>query len=499
MAKRRNAPEPKRPRTSAKVNSLKTAKVYDFAASAYLRHTEKEWYDKPFLLEPWQFNHLWRPILGTLDEHGNRWFKQALIGLPREYGKSEISARFLLTIMLMEPTPNGEYGIVASSKDQARIVYGKICTMIRLDPELSAKFEIGKNEAVVKDTGAKVFVLPAEEAAIQGHHFTVCIIDEMHVHKSTAIYTACRSGMNGKNSLLLIITTAARKRTGPLWDYIVPRFLRNPRAYVYWLGGQTLEQQIANEPFNPSDRRMWRRIACASWHSVEEIAEKFEELPLPDFVRYVLNIFPPDSLGVAPAFNARKIDACTSAEAFPWDVTLCLGIDGAVSGDAIALVFTARDEEDSSVIHAYPVIIDETGHDGYYELEPLENLIYEYWSDKDVQRIGVDPAWLVILYQHLKDRYGIPIESYSQSDINMAAASAHLKTLIDEERLVIHGTDSAKMVRHLKNAERGSARAYGWRMTKSIDRAKIDAAIACSISAMLLDGTQDGGWGMVEF
>lgn len=57
-----------------------------------------------------------------------RKYRRAIIGLPSGYGKSELCAGILLTVATMEPVHNGQYGMVASSKDQIRNVYEKICT-----------------------------------------------------------------------------------------------------------------------------------------------------------------------------------------------------------------------------------------------------------------------------------------------------------------------------------------------------------------------------------
>lgn len=226
----------------------KKAEIYDYFARTHVRHTDREWYDKPFLLDKWQWEDIWKPVFGTLKPDGTRRYRQALIGVKRYTGKSEISARIMLTVMMMEPMPEGEYGIIASSKPQAQIVFDKVCAMVRLDPELSAVFEVLKKEIRHRETGATLSTYPADEAAIQGHHFVCCIGDEAHVWKSTAIFSAIVSGMKDRNSLFIIITTAGSKRRGVLWDYIIPTMLANPDAYVIWKGAQTRANSRGTRP-----------------------------------------------------------------------------------------------------------------------------------------------------------------------------------------------------------------------------------------------------------
>lgn len=478
------------PRITAKGKRI--ADVNRFFCEHYIRHTDREFYDRPFLLDDWQYRDIWKPIFGTLRPDGTRKYRQALIGLKRYTGKSELASALMLTIIMMEPVHNGDYGIIASSEAQARIVFDKIASMIRLDPELSAVFEVLRKEVRHRETGATLATYPADEAAIQGHHFVCAIGDEAHVWKTTGLYSAIVSGMKDRNSLFILITTAAAKRRGVLWDYIVPRMLENPDAYVCWKGGQSLEDQLAGKPFDPSDRRMWRKCCYASWHTMEQMEQLYRTLPLGDFIRYELNIFPPDDLGADMAFRRSRVSACLDGGGFPWSQMLSLGIDGANSGDSFALVFTAYDPEDSSIIHAYPVIFDEAGGDGFYDLVQIEELVAEYWQTRNLERVALDPARLLMFAQHLKDRYGVPVESYAQNAQNMAAASAYLLTLVDDRRLRIHGPDAEKLADHMCNATREDARAFGWRLGKTANRAKIDGAIALAISAITLDASGTG-------
>lgn len=476
----------------------KKAEIYDYFARTHVRHTDREWYDKPFLLDKWQWEDIWKPVFGTLKPDGTRRYRQALIGVKRYTGKSEISARIMLTVMMMEPMPEGEYGIIASSKPQAQIVFDKICAMVRLDPELSAVFEVLKKEIRHRETGATLSTYPADEAAIQGHHFVCCIGDEAHVWKSTAIFSAIVSGMKDRNSLFIIITTAGSKRRGVLWDYIIPTMLANPDAYVIWKGAQTLEEQLAGAKFDPADRRLWRKCVFASWHTMQQMEELHRTLPLAEFVRYELNVFPPDDLGADMAFKPSRVKRCADAGEFPWDAPLSMGIDGANSGDSFALVIAANDPENSSVVRAYPIIFDEAGEDGFYDIEQIEQLVREYYDERDMRRIAMDPARLLLMAQHLQKKWGVPVESFAQSGSNMGAASAYLLTLVDEGRLRIHGPDSAKLIEHMTNATRDDAGAWGWRLGKTASRAKIDGCIALAIAALVLDANDDGAaWGLM--
>ena len=479
---RRNSATPKITSKSKKV-----ADLYDYFGRTYIRHTDRDYYDKPFVLDPFQYDDIWKPIYGTLTKDGKRWYRRALIGLPRYTGKSELSGRIVITNMMMEPCPEGEYGIIATSKEQAQIVFGKVSAMIRLDPDLSAKFDVLRRAIVNKETRATLKVYPAEEAAVQGAHFVCCVADEVHVWKGTALYSAIVSGMKDENSLLVMITTAAKARSGALWDYILPNVLKDQRAYVCWKGAQSIEDQMAGKPFDPLDRRAWRRACVASWQSMDQMEDLFESMPLSDFIRYILNVFPPDDLVQDRAFRPFKVNRCIDKSPFEWSRgRLCAAIDGAVSGDRFAIVYGYLEKTD---FHVYPIILGKSQafRGKYYDLTAAELLLVEYQEEFYVDRTVIDPARMLMMAQHLVDKHGIPVEEYKQDGKNMGAASQFLESIIEDERLHVHGPASEELAVHLKNAVRDDAHAFGWRIGKPREESKIDGAIATAMCAITLD------------
>ena len=98
-------------------------------------------------------------------------------GVPRSGGKSDLACGLLLTIASMEPVYNGEYAVIAYSKDQARKDFGKLKTMIRLDPELKAMWKPLTDCIINEETGAKIMVMPYSENALQSWHLNVAVLD----------------------------------------------------------------------------------------------------------------------------------------------------------------------------------------------------------------------------------------------------------------------------------------------------------------------------------
>ncbi len=56
-----------------------------------LKHTDGEFYDKPFTLFPWQ-RQIIRDVYGTLKEDGTRQYEFVYLEIPKKNGKSELAS-----------------------------------------------------------------------------------------------------------------------------------------------------------------------------------------------------------------------------------------------------------------------------------------------------------------------------------------------------------------------------------------------------------------------
>ena len=205
-ARRRRAPAkaakhalprvPGRYRTTKKGEEL--ARLITMFLSVFIRHPDRAFANKPFVPEAWQLNKILRPIFGCVDRHGVRKYREAVLGLPRNSGKSSLSAALVLAIAFTEPVVEGEYVIVARNRPQAKIVFNKLRRMVYADPMLRAACEVRTNEVIVKETGQRIYTVAYDAGSAQGIHGQVVIIDEYHVHKDDSMRYAMLSGMIGQ-------------------------------------------------------------------------------------------------------------------------------------------------------------------------------------------------------------------------------------------------------------------------------------------------------------
>ncbi len=126
---------------------------------------ESELCGDPYEVSDWLARNIWNPLFGTgaMDKRTGRWrrrYRRALIGVHRGFGKSQLAAVIVLTVAVMEPLPNGMYGIVADSKENTKMVKDYIKTIIRQDRALSDQWHVYKDSIRNEVTGQDVDVYP---------------------------------------------------------------------------------------------------------------------------------------------------------------------------------------------------------------------------------------------------------------------------------------------------------------------------------------------------
>jgi phage terminase large subunit-like protein len=81
-----------------------------------LKHTQDEWYGKPFLLAPWQEEAVTR-VFGLLDNSGNRIIQMLYEEVPKKAGKTEWAAGLALMVLVLSSEPGCQvYGAAAATR-----------------------------------------------------------------------------------------------------------------------------------------------------------------------------------------------------------------------------------------------------------------------------------------------------------------------------------------------------------------------------------------------
>lgn len=234
------------------LRDLKTCKIrglyfdHDAANHAleffrFLRHSKGEWAGCTFQLEPWQ-QFIVGSIFGWKRADGTRRFRTAYVEVPRKNGKSTLAAGVGLYLFVAD----GEYGAevysAATKRDQAKIVWDEAANMVRRSPALATRIRVfsGKANMHIPETRSKFEPLGADADTLDGLNVHAAIVDELHAHKTRAVWDVLETATGARRQPLeFAITTAGTDQNSicyELHEYavdILKHIIQDDTFFVY--------------------------------------------------------------------------------------------------------------------------------------------------------------------------------------------------------------------------------------------------------------------------
>lgn len=140
---------------------------------------------------------------------GRLRYRQCVVSIPRQNGKSVLGAIFALYGLMFHEAGPVVVG-VASSAEQARIVYNRVLFVIQSNPSLKKRFaKMTETRGIKTKDGSGTYEIKASKgAALQGIPTSLSIVDELHI-TAPAVWSALVQGTRTRrNGMVLGITTA---------------------------------------------------------------------------------------------------------------------------------------------------------------------------------------------------------------------------------------------------------------------------------------------------
>lgn len=429
---------------------------------------------------PWQTqltSHLFaRRAAGTLRH------SQALVGMARKNGKSGLGSGIALDGLVFGPE-GGQVFTCASSKEQAKIVFGVTKTMIELDPELSDLLVVYKDAVENPDTGTVLMPTSAEAPLLEGLNPTLIVYDELHTAPNRELWDVfALAGGSREESLLIGITTAGVRydRRGQdshcysLYEYgkaIIRGEVQDDTFFMAWW-----------EPKNPRadfrDPKVWREgnPGFGDLNRAEDFAVAAGRTPEAEFRTKRLNQWVSKALTWLP--HGAK-EACDDRKAAIPDLAdVVLSFDGSHNQDSTAIVVTSIGEQPvQMVVKAWERPPRSDDPDWRVEIADVEAELRAACKRWNVREIACDPYRWNRTMQQLEGE-GLPIVEFPQSYNRMTPATQDYFEAVTSKAVTFH-PDDAVLTRHLESAlikitDRGQ------RIVKETAKSerKIDAAVA---------------------
>ena len=189
-----------------------------------MKMTTGKWQGQPLKLSPWQAWALSEIFGWRHRENGRRRFRYAYLEVARKSGKTEVLAAVGLYGLCADNEKASFVAIAASTLLQAKIPFERADMMVSQSPDLRSTFSLKQkqahNEIIELETAGKIKPLSSDKSGSQdGHSVSMAIIDELHAHKTRAMFSAMETATGSReNPLILSITTAGDDNAGVCWE-----------------------------------------------------------------------------------------------------------------------------------------------------------------------------------------------------------------------------------------------------------------------------------------
>lgn len=401
--------------------------------------------------------------------------RQVLISLARQSGKTEIAAALGLLFLLWKVGP---YVVgIASSAEQARLVYDRTMRIIAGNPSLAAQFEaLTDTRGIRAKDGGRYEMKASKSASLQGLPIDLGLVDEVHLVK-VALWSDLVNGTGGRPDCLIVgITTAgdddsellkllyAHAETGDAGDTFGWFIWESPEARVPEGDDELGEFLCAASP-----------ALAAGRVDLETVIGDVRPMPDADVIRYRLNRFVSRS-NVFIGAGAWAAAAWGDQEDFPRTVRPAFAIDRTPEWGHATVSVAARvgDVIWTEVVASVPQPSIERLTDVCVRLGRYSPLTFAMDSYQ-LRDLGVE----------LKKR-GLPVRISTQGDMMNASALLHSKLAHGHLK---HRGDPLLSLQVPRAVRRNVGE--GFRISRADSSVEVDAVISTALAVLAAEAEQD--------
>lgn len=416
-------------------------------------------------LSPWQAFVITTVFGWVHAETGLRRYRDAYIEVPRKNSKSTLSSGLALYMLAADGEHGAEVYSAATTRDQARIVFDDAKVMAERTPDLRTYLGVAilQHAITVPQTASKFTPLAAEGSTLDGLNVHFAVIDELHAHKTRAVYDVIDTARGAREQALLwSITTAGSDRSGICYER---------RTHITKVLDRVIEDQTTfgiiytiDETDDPMASQSWVK-ANPNWEvsvlrdDMEAAARKAQSMPsaLNNFLTKRLNVW---VNGDSPWMDMRAWERCADASMSLDDFAgerCYIGLDLAQKKDfaALCLVFE-RDGTWHVFTRLYlnELAVQESGNahlsgwarSGYVQVtdgditdfDVVADDLRRYCKQHDVQEIAFDPALSMYFAGKLIEE-GLPLVEITQRSLFFTPPLLQVENLVLERKLRFDG------------------------------------------------------------
>ena len=402
------------------------------------------------------------------EREGQLRYRQVVVSMGRQNGKSVIGAILGLYGLLRAP---GQSIIgIASSAEQARILYDRTMLVIRRNKSLAERFDkLTDTRGIRAKDGGKYEIKAAKSSALQGIPINVGLADELHIMPQ-ALWSDMVNGTSAKsNGIVIGITTAGDENS----DLLKQLYEIGYKA----AGGDSQYERFgffvweAPEPRVPEDDetlieylRAANPAIAAGRVDIETVISDVRAMPDPDVIRYRLNRFVAAQSQFITALMWQKCARPYGEQISLDGARPIFAIDRTPDWGHATIAVGFKNKEGLTETEIVASIVKPN-------LEQLVMLCTELMKHSP-QTFIVDGYGLKDLANELKKR-GMPVSIATQGDVIGASSLAYSKIAKQEVR---HSNDPLLSVQFPRTVRKNIGDAF--RISRKDSSVEIDAVMA---------------------
>ena len=433
---------------------------------------------------------------------GLRRFRRSYEEVARKNAKSTRAAARELYLLTADGEPGAHCYSAATTGEQAREVFDVARHMALREPEFLARFgvEVGKHDITIPSTASSFKPLNAEGSTLDGLNIHGTVVDEVHAHKTRAVWDVLDSATGARSQpLISAITTAGSDRSGicyELRDYTI-KVLEGTVDDETWFGiiFTIDEGDLWHDP------KVWRKAnpnlgISVKVDDMEAACRKALAQPsaVANFLTKRLNVWISSSSAWMDMQSWKHCAKALQLQDF-FGERCWIGMDLAEKRDFAALVLVFKRGEDWFFfprLYLNESAIEQSGNahlqgwaraghvivtDGNVtDFDVIADDLRRFCTEFDVQEIPFDPAMSRYFATKLVEE-GLPLVEVRQAPMFFTQPLIHIENLVLEKKLHFDGNPVFTWM--MGNVEVSVSKFSGLKHpTKSRDENKIDGPVA---------------------
>jgi phage terminase large subunit-like protein len=188
---------------------------------AWAKKAEGEDVGQTLRLEGWQALFVLQLFGWKHTATGLRRIRRAYLEVARKNAKSTLAAGVLLYLLVADDEPGAHVYSAATTGEQAREVFDVAAEMAKRALGFRERFGVSvqKHAIVVPDSASSGKPLNAESSTLDGLNIHGAVVDELHAHKTRALYDVLDTATGARSQpLILMITTAGTDTSGVCYE-----------------------------------------------------------------------------------------------------------------------------------------------------------------------------------------------------------------------------------------------------------------------------------------